>query len=408
MRVGYICPMSTENNPQNNPDPVTPPSPDPVAESIRNALLGIEGTPNPPVTPPPGTEANKGDGQDGKGGDPIIPNGDPSGKEGNGDGGNDSQKAIEEAITARLREMSEGKASTLEEFAELKAKERQSPIPDFMQKMLSKYPDGNVDFDTFNQLYSFSKVDESKLSDDEAIRMKIQMENPGKDTTWIDREMRITISKPIDVKGLEAKLADLEPDDDDYAEVKAQLEDAKDLEAERLHKLEKIATEARSFIKKEREAIQWPDAKSAMESAKTEAEARRGLFSNAVADAQKNIPEIVFKVGGHDVKYRTGSFDDATKFAQSLYDGTWASRYMSEDGKSFDVARLVQDAYVIHNLQNILDSVTKDVSSRAIEAHVRKMENPSGQNNGRPVDNGRELTDHEKWQANIKQQIFGI
>lgn len=310
----------------------------------------------------------------------------------------------DDLISAKIAELSGGRAKTIEEWQGIIAEESKPKLPPLVEKLSSYLSGGEADPEKFMELYKLSKTDVSQIGHLDAIKMKLKLDNPTKDDKWIELEMRDRYSTPPDVKSLEKRLkvAEENEDDDAIEALQTQIADAKAKVELFEHRLGKEGETAREAIRKAQEDIRWPNVDEQRKNAEAEAQNRRQGFANAITQAAGQMNQIALKVGNEDFTFVVGdrykdSLNGVVQSSAGLIDSPFANYLVEQDGKTvFDTGALVRDQFILKNLPTILNAVADKYKNSGTEEVIKGTQNASvPHNNGNAPQNG-ELTESQR------------
>jgi hypothetical protein len=322
----------------------------------------------------------------------------------------------DDLLSAKIAELSGGKAKNFDEWKSVIAEESKPKLPPLVEKLSSYLTGGEADPEKFMELYKLSNTDVSQITHLDAIKMKLKLDNPTKDDKWIELEMRDRYSTPPDVKSLEKRLkvATENEDDDAIDTLQSQIADAK-AKAELFdHRLGKEGEQAREAIRKAQEDIRWPNLDEQRKNAETEANNRRQGFANAINQAAQQMSQIALKVGNEDFTFVVGdrhkdSLNGVVQSSAGLIDSPFANYIVEQDGKPvFDTGALVRDQFILKNLPTILNAVADKYKNSGTEEIIKGMQNASVPHNNGSAPQGGELTESQRNALKADQTIKNL
>lgn len=303
-------------------------------------------------------------------------------------------------LSAKIAELSGGKAKSYEEAVRLAAEEAKSSFHPLTQKLNAYLSGGESDIRTFTKLVSVSGIDAEKLSEKEAILLKMELDNPNRDADWIKTEYEATFGKEPDTKKWEARIAKAREagDDEAVAEFEAELAEAQSQARLHTHRLGKEAEAARESIRKFQSEIKWEQPQDRQAEAQRIANERRELYGQKVRESAQNLSSFTIPIktaeGEAPFTYEIGdarreALSKAAEGAERFYENQF-SRYLREvDGKTvFDSAALVRDMYILDNLSHIATAIADKAKSGGVKSVIDPMVNattPEGGSRNTPT-----------------------
>lgn len=230
--------------------------------------------------------------------------------------------------------------------------------------------------DAIYKYYQDKNIDYNSMSDIDAVKSRLQKENPSWTSKDIDAEMKFKYGKSLEYKELE----DLDEDSKEY-ELAVQHNENVDRS---LNLLERDSRDSRAYLNEQKKTIELPKIKNeaVVETQKQlsaeEIEVINKQWESSVDAEIPKLSDLSFKVGDEEVTYKATDDEKAefTSLMKTFNDVDYLTKrgWYDEQGR-INILTVAEDVRKLEKIDKIISSVSTQLKTSAKKDVIAEIKN---------------------------------